>query len=272
MNEMQVFTNEQFGNVRTITENGITILCGADIAAGLGYKNIPDAISRHCPHVVKRDIGVQTGVKSDGSPAMQTIKLSFITEGDVYRLIAHSKLPAARQFESWVFDEVLPSIRKTGMYATPAKVEDILNNPDAFIEMLQAYKAEKEKNRVLEEQAAINAPKVEFADQVAECKNAIYMADLAKLLTQNSYKIGRDQLFELMRNEGFLLSRNGQWNRPSQYAMNRGLFKVVERVIVKNGQKFISPTTMVTPNGVKYFLKRYLVDKIAGQPLITEGW
>lgn len=107
MNELKIFNNEQFGEIRTIEENNKVLFCGADVAKALGYSNARDAVLRHCRGVVKRDTPTTSG----------TQEMSFITEGDVYRLITHSKLPSAEQFESWVFDGVLPSIRKTGNYS-----------------------------------------------------------------------------------------------------------------------------------------------------------
>ncbi len=109
--EIQIFKNEQFGEIRTIEENGKVLFCASDIAKALGYSNPRDAISKHCRCVAKRD------VPHPQNPNKQ-IEMSFIPEGDVYRLIAHSKLPSAEKFESWVFDEVLPSIRKHGAYMT----------------------------------------------------------------------------------------------------------------------------------------------------------
>ena len=106
MNELQVFNNNEFGQLRTINIDGKDYFVGKDIALALGYKNTNDAISRHCKGVVKHE-----GLKINGS------EVALITEGDIYRLITHSKLPTAEKFEEWVFDEVLPSIRKHGMYA-----------------------------------------------------------------------------------------------------------------------------------------------------------
>lgn len=110
MNEIEIFKNDEFGEVRTIEKNGSVLFCGSDIAKALGYSNTRDALSRHCKGVVKCDTPTNGGVQS----------LGFISEGDVYRLIAHSKLPGAERFERWVFDEVLPSIRKNGGYISNA--------------------------------------------------------------------------------------------------------------------------------------------------------
>lgn len=109
MNDLKIFQNEQFGSVRTIEKDSKIYFCGSDVAKALGYSNAPDAISKHCKKdgIVKCDSVDSLGRKNT---------LSFIDEGNVYRLITHSKLPAAEQFERWVFDEVLPSIRKTGTY------------------------------------------------------------------------------------------------------------------------------------------------------------
>ena len=114
--QLQVFNHEQFGDVRIIEEDGRVLFCGKDVAAALGYDSPRKAVRDHCPHGTKRSIGVMTGKKADGTPAMQNVEMTFIPEGDLYRLIVRSKLPAAERFEKWVFDEVLPTIRKTGGY------------------------------------------------------------------------------------------------------------------------------------------------------------
>ena len=107
MNELKVFNNPEFGKVRTITEQGKTLFCGSDVARALGYKNPTKAIADHCKGTVERRT-------NDSLGRQQTMK--FITAGDIYRLAAKSELPGADKFESWIFDEVLPSIRKTGQY------------------------------------------------------------------------------------------------------------------------------------------------------------
>lgn len=121
--QLQVFNHEQFGDVRIIEEDGKVLFCGSDVAKALGYANPRKALHDHCRCVTKRDAWVQTGTKSDGTPAMRLNSTNFIPEGDVYRLITHSKLPAAERFEKWVFDEVLPTIRKTGGYGQPVDME-----------------------------------------------------------------------------------------------------------------------------------------------------
>ena len=131
--EISTFNNEEFGEIRTIQENGEVLFCGADIAKALGYSNTRDALSRHCKGVVKCDTPTNGGIQS----------LGFISEGNVYRLIAHSKLPGAERFEKWVFDEVLPSIRKNGAYMTEDVLEQALASPDFLIELATRLKRRK---------------------------------------------------------------------------------------------------------------------------------
>ena len=123
MNDLTIFQSEQFGTVRTLDEDGKILFCGKDVAVALGYQEPHKAIQRHCKSGTKRTVGVETGVKSNGTPATQKMEMLFITEGDLYRLITHSRLPAAEAFEKWVFDEVLPTIRKTGQYKAEPEPE-----------------------------------------------------------------------------------------------------------------------------------------------------
>ena len=133
MNDIRIFNNEEFGNVRTVEIDGKPYFCGSDVASALGYKRPNDAISAHCRATVKYSIPI--------SGKMQAV--NFISEGDLYRLITHSKLESAERFETWVFDEVLPSIRKNGIYATDNVIDNILNNPDFGIELLTKLKEER---------------------------------------------------------------------------------------------------------------------------------
>ena len=130
MNQMEIFKNPEFGSIRVIEENGKYLFSGTDVAAALGYSNPRDAIIRHCRYVVKRD------APHPQSPDRK-ISMTFIPEGDLYRLIVHSKLPSAEQFERWVFDEVLPTIRKHGAYLTKEKLWEIATSPEALISSKQ---------------------------------------------------------------------------------------------------------------------------------------
>ena len=122
MNELQLFNHADFGEMRIIHIDGKMYIEATAAAKALGYVNAKAAISRHCMGVVKRAIGVQTGIKADGTPSIQEIEMNFIPEGDLWRLIVRSQLESAQKFERWIFDEVLPTIRQTGAYVTQAAV------------------------------------------------------------------------------------------------------------------------------------------------------
>lgn len=205
--ELQIFENEQFGEVRTIEEDGKILFCGSDCAKALGYSRANDAISQHCRYTVKHRIATKQGNIAD---------MSFIPEGDLYRLITYSKLPAAEKFESWVFDEVLPSIRKHGMYAA----DELLNNPDLLISIAQELKKEKELRRELQEKVEQDKPKTLFADAVSASSTSILIGELAKILKGNGYDTGEKRLFAKLREEGYLIKRKGtDYNMPTQKSM-----------------------------------------------------
>ncbi len=141
-NKMKSFTGT-FGSLYTIMIDGEPYFPAKDCATLLGYKDTINAIKRHCKGCVKRHLGVQTGVKADGTPAFQTVLKNYIPESDLYRLIVRSKLPAAKEFEGWVFDEVLPSIRKNGVYLTPLTLDQVLDDPALFKELLRRLDGER---------------------------------------------------------------------------------------------------------------------------------
>lgn len=245
MNELQIFKNEEFGEVRTVEINGKPYFVANDVAKSLGYVETAKAIRTHCKGVSEMDIPSNGGIQ----------RMKIIPEGDIYRLIAKSKLPSAEKFESWVFDEVLPSIRKHGMYAT----EDLLNNPDLAIKAFTALKEEREKNRLLQEDVKRMKPKEIFADAVSTSHTSILIGDLAKILRQNGIQTGQKRLFEWMRENGFLIKRNGaDRNMPTQKAMEQGLFEVKESTVNNpDGSVRINRTTKVTGKGQQYFINKF---------------
>lgn len=177
------------------------------------------------------------------------------SEADVYRLIMHSKLPSAERFERWVFDEVLPSIRKYGVYA----VERLLNDPDTMIQALTALKEEREKRKHLEEKLNDVKPKVVFATAVECAKTFILVGELAKLLKQNGIDTGEKRLFEDLRNDGYLMKGGTSKNMPTQKSMELGLFEIRERTVnAPDGNIKITKTPYVAGKGQTYFINRYL--------------
>lgn len=137
MNQMEIFKNPEFGNVRVIDEDGKYLFCGTDVARALGYSIPSKAVNTHCKGVSKMEAPTNGGVQ----------KLLFIPEGDVYRLIVHSKLPSAERFERWVFDEVLPTIRQHGAYLTREKLWEVATSPEALLKLCSDLLAEREKMR-----------------------------------------------------------------------------------------------------------------------------
>lgn len=248
MNNLQIFENSEFGTVRTVENNGKTYFVANDIAKALGYIETAKAIRTHCKGVSEMDTPSNGGIQ----------RMKIIPEGDVYRLVIKSQLPSAERFESWVFDEVLPSIRKHGMYA----VDDLINNPDLAIKAFTALKEEKERNRALQEDNDRMRPKEIFADAVAASDTSILIGDLAKLLRQNGIEMGQKRLFVWMRENGYLIKRKGaDWNMPTQKSMELGLLEVKERIINNpDGSARIIKTTKVTGKGQQYFINKFLGD------------
>jgi prophage antirepressor-like protein len=250
MNELQIFKNPAFGEVRTLQEGDTILFCGSDVAKALGYSNTRDAMSRHCKGVVKRDAPTESGDQ----------EMSFIPESDVYRLVFRSKLPNAERFTDWVTVEILPTIRKHGMYATPDTLEKLISDPDTTIKLLQEIKSEREKRMALQAKSEADAPKVLFADAVSTSGSTILIGELAKLIKQNGVDIGQNRLFEFLRQHGYLISRSGSdYNMPTQRSMERGWFRVKERTITDpNGSISVKKTTLVTGKGQQYFVNLFL--------------
>lgn len=256
-NNLTVFQHEEFGEVRTLTENEKTLFCATDVAKALGYSNPRDAISRHCPSVVKRDAWVQTSSKADGEPAMRKTEMSFIPEGDVYRLIVHSKLPSAVKFERWVFDEVLPSIREHGAYLTPDTMAKVMQDPDFIIQLVQTIKEQQIENKALKGEISEMKPKVDFANAVLSSDGSIGVGAFAKLLRQNGVEIGQKRLFEWLRQNDYLISNKGrEWNNPTQYSVEHGWIEGHESVIHIKDTTVIKITPLITPAGQQYFAKK----------------
>lgn len=248
-NQLTVFDNKQFGKIRTLEENSRILFCGKDVAVALGYSNTNDALARHCrvKGVVKHDTLTNGGKQ----------ELTFIDEGNLYRLITHSKLPEAEKFESWVFDEVLPTIRKTGGYISN---EDTFINtylPNADEQTKIMIKSNLETIRSLNNQIEQDKPKVLFANAVETAHTSILVGELAKLLRQNGVQMGQNRLFDWLRAEGYLIKGGSSRNMPTQYAMERGLFEVMERTVSNpDGSVRITKTPKVTGKGQIYFIKK----------------
>lgn len=239
MNDIKIFDNEEFGQIRITEIDGKPYFSAYDIATSLGYSNSRDAVLRHCKGVVKRDTLTNRGVQT----------LNFIPEGDIYRLIIRSQLPSAERFESWVFDEVIPEIRKTGGYQLP----------QTYAEALRALADKAEQNEKLRIENERMKPKEIFADAVAASKTSILIGELAKLITQNGYEIGQTRMFKYLREHGYLIKDGSSKNMPMQRYVQQGLFEIKESNVQNpDGSVRITKTTKVTGKGQQYFINKFL--------------
>ena len=241
-NKMETFNSKEFGNVRIMEEGSKYLFCAQDVAKSLGYTNFRDAIRRHCKGVVKRDSLTKGGIQS----------LSYIPEGDVYRLIVHSKLPSAERFEKWVFDEVLPTIRKHGAYMTDSLLEQAANNADVAAQVAKALYEERSLNKKLAGQLALTEaqltdalPKAAYFDALVACPDCTGVRLTAK-------ELGVPQsMFTayLVRKKYAYYDEKGKMH-PHALPYRNGLF-VVREFIAKNGHN--GTQMLVTPKGRQLF-------------------
>ena len=259
MTDLQVFTNSEFGELGVIMIDDKPYFPATDCAKLLAYSNPHKAILDHCPHLTKREVGVQTGEKADGTPAIQTVSRNFIPEGDLYRLIARSKLPAAEKFERWVFDEVLPSIRKHGAYMTPECILESLRSTEGMITLLHVLLDEQQANAALRAQVQELHPKAAFADAVTESEDCVSFGEMAKILRQNGLPYGRTRMCEALRQDGFLIRQDCvDYNTPTQYAMERGVFYHCKHVKdTPGGFTATTNVTRVTGKGQQILLQHF---------------
>ncbi|MCI5871636.1 phage antirepressor KilAC domain-containing protein [Streptococcus sp.] len=249
MNEIYNFKGQ---DVRTVTIDNKPYFVGKDVADILGYSNSKDALNKHVDsddkQIIQRSQNATLDIPNRG--------LTIINESGLYSLILSSKLPQAKEFKRWVTSEVLPSIRKNGMFAT----DELLDNPDFAIATLQKLKEEREAKKLLEAQIEADKPKVLFADAVSASKSSCLIGELAKILKQNGIDIGQNKLFQWLRSNGYLISRRGEsWNQPTQKSMQLGLFELKKTNINHaDGHTTVNTTTKVTGKGQQYFINKFL--------------
>lgn len=250
MNNLQVFSYEG-KEVRTIQESGEPWWVLKDVCEVLELSN-------------SRMVAERLDEDEKGVSIVDTLggkqELTVISESGLYNVILLSRKPEARKFKRWVTHEILPSIRKHGAYMTSDKLEEIMNDPDAWIKLLTTLKEERQVKERLQLQATVDRPKVVFADAVSVSDGTILIGELAKILKGNGIEIGQNRLFERLRQDGFLIKRKGtDYNAPTQKAMELGLFKVKETAIThSDGHVTISKTTKVTGKGQQYFVNYFL--------------
>ncbi|WP_224799381.1 phage antirepressor, partial [Staphylococcus aureus] len=258
MQALQTFNFEELP-VRTLTVDNEPYFVGKDVAEILGYSNTRDALSKH---VDEDDKEILTS-RNTTLENLPNRGLTAVNESGLYSLIFSSKLESAKRFKRWVTSDVLPAIRKHGIYATDSVIENTLNNPDYIINILTEYKKEKEQNLLLQQQVEVNKPKVLFADSVAGSDNSILVGELAKILKQNGVDIGQNRLFKWLRNNGYLIKKSGEsYNLPTQKSMDLKILDIKKRIINNpDGSSKVSRTPKVTGKGQQYFVNKFLGEK-----------
>lgn len=244
MNELQVFRNQEFGSVRTLTVNDEPWFVGKDVAIALGFKTPRDAIRTH---VFEEDKGVDSIVTPGGKQQM-----TIINESGLYALVFGSRLPTAINFKRWVTSEVLPALRKTGQY----QVKELSGSELMAKALIEAQSVLAAKDKQIEEMK----PKALFADAVATSHTSILVGELAKILKQNGIDMGQKRLFAWLRENGFLIKRKGtDYNMPTQKSMDLGLFEIKEGSYVNgSGVNITTKTPKVTGKGQQYFINKFL--------------
>lgn len=269
--EIQIFENDQFGMIRTVVVNDSPYFVASDVAKSLGYEKPSNAVSMHCKRALKQGISDNQGVPHD---------YNVIPESDVYRLIMRSQLPTAEKFQDWVFDEVLPSIRKTGGYVAASEND----TPELIIaralvvakETIDRVQKEKEQLRAQtvdqEKQIESQRPAVVFHESVSASDTVITVGDLAKLICQNGIEIGEHRLYQWLVENKYLICRK-RWSKtknrydndymPYQKYVEMGLFFVTENVIQGAKEPFVKHTVKITGKGQPYFINKFLLEKAA---------
>jgi len=260
MKELILIKSDDFGPVKCDfwqDNNNNILMTREQIGRALGYSDPHRAIYKiHERNKDRLDkFSVVTKLTTTDGKAYETY---LYTAKGVYEICRFSRQPKADAFMDWVWD-VVESIRKHGIYATPQAVEAMLNDPDTMIKTLQALKKEREEKQKLQQQIERDKPKVLFADAVSTSKSSILVGELAKILKQNGVDIGQNRMFKWLRQNGYLISRKGtDYNMPTQYSMNLGLFEVKETTIThSDGHISISKTPKVTGKGQIYFINKF---------------
>ena len=260
MQELKIFENAEFGEVRTLELDGKPYFAGTDVARALGYSEPHKAVARHC-----RDDGMKRTPIVDGLGREQ--EAVFISEGNLYRLIVSSKLPSAERFERWVFDEVLPTIRRHGLYA----IDDIIANPDLGIQALMALKAEREARAKLEldktvltQQIAELKPKASYYDLILQCSGLLSVTEIAK-----DYGLSAKALNKMLHDLGIQFNQSGVWFLYSKYQSCGYTQTKTQNYAKPDGTQGARVHTYWTQKGRLFLYDRLKADGIL--PMIERG-
>ena len=240
-NKIEVFTKAEFGELRTVNVGDKIMFVASDVAKALGYSRPADAITAHCKGSVKHRLPTNGGMQ----------ELKIIPEGDVYRLITHSKLPAAEKFESWVFDEVLPSIRKHGAYMTEDTIKKVIAEPDFIIKLATELKKEQEQNKQLTEtcsqqQQVIGElkPKADYVDRILKSNSLVTITQIAK-----DYGMSGQGMNKVLHDLHIIYSSNKQWLLYSQHQAKGYTFSETVDIPREDGTTKVVMNTKWTQKG-----------------------
>lgn len=284
MEDLKIFKNKEFGEIRIVEQNGEPWFVAADVTKTLGYTNGRKAVG---DHVDEDDVTKRDTIDTLGRIQQVTI----INESGLYALILSSKLPTAKAFKRWVTSEVLPAIRRQGGYVTDEVLKRTLDDPDYMIKLLQNMKEDREARMraerdvrsakiVVEAQQAIieeNKPKVAFFDVYSRCKGSILVGEMAKMLVQAGVKtvtvlgevkkMGQNNLFAWLRENHYLGIRGDYYNKPTQRATELNIFEIKNTVRTDYyGNVIPCPVVKINAKGQQYFVEKFLGMKFSPTP------
>ena len=236
MADIQLYKNEKFGDVRATVIDGEPWFVAADVCNVLDLSNPTIAVSR-----LDEDERAKFNLGRQGDA-------TIVNEPGLYTLVLGSRKPEAKAFKRWITHDVIPSIRKTGSYTML---------PQDYISALKALVASEEERLALQEKNLEMLPKAEYYDAVRDTKSVMQVKELSAYLSSNGVKIGRNRLFSLLRNDGYICKAGPTKNLPTQDSLDMGLMEVKQSKYLHNGEVEIRSTTYVTQRGLEYFLRRY---------------
>ena len=255
MNALKIFEHESFGSIRAVELGGQPWFVAKDVCDILGTetRDVPDILDQDEQSLLMDTIHTlndSSGLRRDSR---------VISEPGLYSLILRSRKPEAKAFKRWITHEVIPFIRRHGMYATPQTVEAMLDDPDTTIKILTALKEERAQRQALEARAEADRPKVVFAESIEVARTSILVGEMAKLIKQaTGHDIGQNRFFEWLRNRGYLHKSGSQRNMPTQRSIDAGLMVVKEGTrIGSSGECHVTRTTKITGRGQIYFVNLF---------------
>lgn len=253
MQEIKIFNNPSFGNVRVAGSEDNPLFCLADVCKALGLsakgvnQRLGDEVISNYP--IADSLG-------------RTQQALFVNEDGLYDVILDSRKPEAKQFRKWITSEVLPTIRKHGAYMTDNIIEKTLSDPDYLIQLATTLKQERQQRIEAERKVAAAQPAVTFTQAVSGSASSCLIGELAKLINQNGYPMGERRLFRWLRENGYLGTKGERYNIPNQRYIEQGLFELKKGTRSgNNGVMHTTITSKVTGKGQVYFVNKFLTNK-----------